>query len=175
MSVPAAVSRLCIVDVGHNDAPWWYRALPAHPPIDERIARLTEVARVAPSVVQAAEEAGLRFCAEHQPGAGDTLVLDTPQEATLEERPPRGFLRLVESTRLRAQADEESPELALLPQGALVDVLEAGGSFLRVLTSDDSFGLLPAAARLVPEPPLAQSRDQAPDRDGSAGGEPTRS
>jgi heat shock protein HtpX len=164
MKVGGATAHLYVVDPLREDAPWWDRIFPTHPPVEERIAALAGMGGgISPSVLREASEAGAKFT----PTATAATVVATPRweeraladEATesAEAAPPAeprrasgGFRLTGEGTTLYAKPDTASAALRQLPGGALITVIERQGDFVRVLTAGDRFGYISSSASMTP-------------------------
>lgn len=140
-TVGGATAHLYLVDPLPPDAPIWERLFSTHPPIEERIAVLAGMGGgIAPSILQSAEEAGARFA---------TAAPAVDPTGPSGEGPTRERARRTEAFRLTgagatlyAAPDAASEPLTELIDGALVTVVGEDGDFLRVLTTDDSFGYI---------------------------------
>src|SRR3989304_4886427 len=64
------------------------------------------------------------------------------------KRAPVAFCLGEAGAALYAGPDAGSVQLAQLPSGAFITVLETAGDFLRVITSDDSFGYIPSTTAM---------------------------
>ncbi|HLA19565.1 MAG TPA: SH3 domain-containing protein, partial [Dehalococcoidia bacterium] len=64
------------------------------------------------------------------------------------KRAPVAFCLGQAGAALYAGPDAGSVQLAQLPSGAFITVLETAGDFLRVITSDDSFGYIPRTTEM---------------------------
>ena len=164
MKVGGATAHLYVVDPLREDAPWWDRIFPTHPPVEARIAALAGMCSgISPSVLREAAEAGAKFT----PTATAATVVATPrwEEGALADeatesaeaappaeprRAPGGFRLTGEGTTLYAKPDTASAALRQLPGGALITVIERQGDFLRVITAGDRFGYIPSSASMTP-------------------------
>ena len=152
--VGGAAAHLYIVDPFPEDAPWWDRLFSTHPPVEERIALLGGMGGgVAPSVLRVAEEAGARFRVEAP--VAPIEPVERPVAAALEEEEgesgpgrPLAF-RLTAPAALYEQADRSARQMAQLPAGALVTVMDMDGVFLHVIAPDDSFGYVLRSAPMT--------------------------
>ncbi len=152
--VAAAAAHLYIVDPVPADAPWWDRLVSTHPPIEERIALLGQIGGgIVPSVLQAAEEAGVRFRADVPAApiepAGRPVAPAAGEEAESSEGEPLAFRLTGALTALYAEANRSARQMAQLPAGALVTVMDTEGEFLHVIAPDDSFGYILRAAPMT--------------------------
>ncbi len=164
MKAGGATAHLYVVDPLREDAPWWDRIFPTHPPVEERIAALAGMGGgISPSVLREAAEAGAKFT----PTATAAAVVATPRweeraladEATESaeavppaetRRAPGGFRLTGAGTTLYGRPDAASAVLRQLPGGALITVTERQGDFLRVITEGDRFGYIPSSASMTP-------------------------
>ena len=160
--VTGATVHLYFVEPLAVDAPWWDRVFSTHPPIEERIALLADMGDgIPPSALREAVEAGVRFRTagtrltvpeagqlRAQPPARDDKSWVGVTEPGDVKRAPVAFCLGEVGATLYAGPDAGSVQLAQLPSGAFITVLETAGDFLRVITSDDSFGFIPRTTEM---------------------------
>ncbi len=151
----AATAHLYTVDPLHHAA-WWERLFSTHPPLGDRVAAVAAMGGGVPaSVLEAAHAAGAAFI-----GGGDAS--QGPATQVCAQVPPangeEGSTAPVEPNAYRIDGDQvpvfESPDpsstvVLELPRGALVTVYSAAGDFLQIITPDDRFGYILAAAKMT--------------------------
>jgi len=167
LRVSGATAHLYAVDPLRWDAPWWDRILSSHPPIEERIELLARMGSgIAPSVLQAAAEAGADFARAH---AG--VVVPRPVQREAPTPPTEEAARSAEAglsgvafrltgpgADLCERPSTASRQLVHLPSGSMITVLETEGDFLRVITAQDEFGYVLRSASMTPlEMPIRAS------------------
>jgi heat shock protein HtpX len=163
-----ATAHLYAVDPLRWNAPWWDRILSSHPPIQERIELLTQMGGgIAPSVLQAAAEAGADFARAH---AGTIVPAPLQSEApppSMEEAARSAeaglsgvaFRLMGPGANLYERPNMASKHLRHLPSGSMISVLERYGDFLRVITPQDEFGYVIKSASMTPvETPVRRPR-----------------
>jgi heat shock protein HtpX len=163
MKVGGATAQLYVVNPLPEDAPWWDRIFATHPPVGERIAAVAEMGGgIPPSVLRAAEEAGVRFrsvesqvalagAGHREAGPPTGEVAPSAEAAASDEagRAPVAFQLTGAGTTLYQRPDPASVPLAQLEGGALITVVEREGDFLEVLTVDDTFGYISSSTPMV--------------------------
>lgn len=158
MKVGGATAHLYAVDPLPRDVPWWVRILRSHPPLEERIEALARMSGgVPPSVLQVAAEAGAEFA---RTGATTVVAEAVCQQAAPPTQEPAAPARVGRNrvafcltdpgATLYARPEAASEQLAQLPSGSLITVLETDGDFLRVITSQDKFGYVLKSASMTP-------------------------
>lgn len=128
--------------------------LATHPPIEQRINRLTEFNGGVPmSVLEAAARVGVEYAKAHPattvqtPGTADTMGKD--ELSVLTAGTPMGRVhRVMTPTRLYDQPNLKSCAIANIAAGALVVVFDDPGKFRQVLTHNDIFGYMPLSVKL---------------------------
>ncbi|MDP2949636.1 MAG: M48 family metalloprotease [Chloroflexota bacterium] len=174
-----STAHLYAVDPRPRDAPWWDRIFSSHPSVEERIDLLARMGSgIAPSVLQAAAEAGSEFARSHgltvtpapvrRESAPPTDEAEAPAEVS---RASVAFRLTGPGAALHERPDTASKQVAQLASGSLITVLETEGDFLRVITGQDEFGYVVRSAPMTPvEAPIAASRPaEAPVREASFG------
>jgi len=164
MKAPVAMGHLYVVEALPAGAPWWDRVFSTHPPVSERVARLAEMGGVGPAVLQAAQAAGVEARAAAVAPEREVYASIQPDDGGWEadgrvgyDTDPRGFFRLGAAAAYYATPEIGSAPAGELPAGALIDIIEAGAEFLRVLTSQDTFVYLARSTPMEKEKPLAAS------------------
>lgn len=157
LRVGASTAHLYVVDPLMRDSPWWDRIFSSHPPLEERIELLAQMGGgIAPSELGAAAEAGAEFA---RANAGIAVPGPIHREAATPTDEPgksanvaqtRAAFRLASAGAvLYERPDLASKQIAQLPGGSLITVLETEGDFLRVITGQDEFGYVVRSASMM--------------------------
>jgi heat shock protein HtpX len=163
----AATAHLFIIDPRSPDAPRWERIFSSHPPIEERIELLAQMGGgIAPSVLQAATEAGAAFARTHAPTVVAKAVyreamppMEEPRHSAEAGLGGIAFRLNGPGADLCERPSMASKRLAHLPSGSMITVLEEEGEFLRVITGRDEFGYVMKSAPMTPvETPVRRPR-----------------
>jgi heat shock protein HtpX len=161
--VGAATAHVYFVNPLPPNAVWWDRMFSTHPPVEERVALLVNMGSgIDSAVLDSAREAAARFLhnwrppiAEEPASQTDATHIDrlAPVHADVESGVSRriaGYRLAGPSTTLYESPDETSAELAHFEGGTLITVSGLEGDFLRVITTDESFGYVLRTAPMTP-------------------------
>jgi heat shock protein HtpX len=129
--------------------------LAAHPPIEQRIARLAEFEGGVPaSVVEGAVRAGQSFARDHPPrtelGPAETMARDEISALTAGNPMGRVFRVLSAGTPVYDRPNTNSQVLARVAQGDLLVVFNDPGKLRQAITSNQTFGYIPLSVKLQP-------------------------
>ncbi len=109
-----------------------------HPPIQERISRLAEMARIPLTALNAAAEAGAKYGQMEGQAAPEvsppSLIDGAPEIARV--------IRLNESASLLQSPSSEAPPRVRLPESTLLITFEREGEFIQAVTAERVFGYL---------------------------------
>jgi heat shock protein HtpX len=123
-----------------------------HPPVGERIARLSEIhGEVPPATIESATQAGATFAREHLPSASaapdQPLVQDELSVLNMGNVMGKVY-RVLSPACLYERPDQHSPVLARITTGNLLVVFDDPGRFRQALTTGQIFGYLPLSVQL---------------------------
>jgi len=125
--------------------------LATHPPIEKRIARLMEFNGGVPgAAIEQAVHEGKEFTRFHPPVAIETLEpIKQDEISVLTAGNPMGRVyRVLSATSLYDRPDVRSFIVARVPAGGLLVVFDDPGRFRQVLTTDQTFGYMPASVKI---------------------------
>ena len=129
-------------------------AFRTHPPVAERIARLSEIdGGLSPAIIESAAQAGTAFAREHRPSsaaAPDQPLLQDELSVLNMGNVMGKVYRLLSPACLYEHPDLRSPVLTRITAGNLLVVFDDPGRFRQALTTGQVFGFLPLSARLEP-------------------------
>lgn len=141
-----------------------------HPPVEERVAKLAELARIPLTVLTSAAEAGAKF----DQSAEQAIAEPGPFAAFGSLSGITRVVRLNEPASLLQSSSSEAPVRVRLPESTLLITFQREGEFVQAVTADRVFGYLqesvssspvdmdPAEvqAHVPPPPPDRTTRDK---------------